>query len=152
MNKMFVVELGSGHPLTIRNIEFLSRREASLQLSSDKDFRDEINKGASFLNEKLREEGYIYGVTTGYGDDCTRAVPIELVHELPLHLSRFHGCGLGDFLSPSQTRAVLAVRLASLCRGFSGVTFELLEMLETLIQQDILPLIPSEGSVGLVVT
>jgi histidine ammonia-lyase len=145
---MFSVELGSGHPLTIKDIDLLSRREASLRLSHDKTFREKINKGASFLNEKLMEEGYIYGVTTGYGDNCTRVVPLELVHELPLHLSRFHGCGLGDFLSPLQTRAVLAVRLASLSRGFSGVTFDLLERLENLIQQDILPVIPSEGSVG----
>jgi histidine ammonia-lyase len=40
--------------------------------------------------------------------------------------------GLGDFLSPPQTRAILAVRLASLCCGFSGVTVELLESLERL--------------------
>ncbi|HUX79843.1 MAG TPA: aromatic amino acid ammonia-lyase, partial [Alphaproteobacteria bacterium] len=148
MNKMFSVELGSGQTLTIKDVNLLSRREASFRLSQDKAFREEINKGASFLSEMLTEEGYIYGVTTGYGDNCTRVVPLELVHELPLHLSRFHGCGLGDFLSPSQTRAVLAVRLASLCRGVSGVTFELLEMLEKFIQKDILPVIPSEGSVG----
>jgi len=148
MNEIFIIELGTGQPLTIADINLLSRQEASLHLSKAQEFRVKINKGADFLSKKLSEDGYIYGVTTGYGDNCTRAVPLDLVHELPLHLSRFHGCGLGDFLSPTQTRAVLAVRLASLCRGLSGVTFELLESLERLLSHDILPVIPSEGSVG----
>lgn len=148
MSTLFNIEIGANHYLKIEEVDLLSQHKASLHLSGDKNFRDKINEGANFLSKKLSKEGCIYGVTTGYGEDCTRAVPMDLVHELPLHLFRFHGCGLGDFLSPSQTRAVLAVRLASLCCGFSGVTFELLEALERLLQKDILPLIPSEGSVG----
>ncbi len=140
--------LGNEHKLTISEIDNLSRLNAKLSLSSNPDFRNQIKKGADFLEKKLRCDGYIYGVTTGYGDSVTRPVPLELVNELPLHLTRFHGCGLGEILSPSQTRAVLAVRLASLCRGASGVTIDLLEMLETLLKLDILPIIPCEGSVG----
>jgi len=142
------INVGAGYSLTIEEVDLISRCEASLSLSQDQDFRQNIEKGARILADKLKEDGYIYGVTTGYGEDCTRAVPLDLVPELPLHLSRFHGCGLGDFLTPSQTRAVIAVRLASLVYGVSGVTFELLEKLEMLLQKDILPMIPSEGSVG----
>lgn len=140
--------LGDDYYLTIGDIDRLSRQEAQLVLSSNPAFRKKINQGSEFLEEMLRRDGFIYGVTTGYGDSVTRSVPGEFVKELPLHLTRFHGCGLGDILSPSQTRAVLAVRLASLCRGASGVTIGLLEMLETLIRCDILPVIPTEGSVG----
>lgn len=51
----------------------------------------------------LAEEGHIYGVTTGYGDSVTRRVPAALVAELPLHLTRFHGCGLGaDLLAGGE--------------------------------------------------
>lgn len=145
---MNIIELSHNHNLTISQIDSLSRREAKLILSEDPCFREKIKQGADFLESTLAQEGFIYGVTTGYGDNCTRAVPFDLVHELPLHLSRFHGCGLGESLSPEQTRAVLAVRLSSLCRGASGVTIELLQMLEMLLDQDILPIIPSEGSVG----
>ncbi len=140
--------LGNDRHLTISDIDQLSRREAKLVLSNDAVFIEKIKKGSNLLEEMLRRDGHIYGVTTGYGDSVTQQVPLEFVNDLPLHLTRFHGCGLGDILSPSQTRAVLAIRLASLCCGASGVTVELLEMLETLINQDILPIIPSEGSVG----
>ncbi len=145
---MNIINIGLDCSLTIADVDQISRDEAKLVLSKDIHFRNKINKGADFLADALRRDGYIYGVTTGYGDNCTRPVPLDLVDELPLHLTRFHGCGMGDILSPAQTRAVLAVRLASLCRGASGVTFELLEMLQTLLHQDILPIIPSEGSVG----
>jgi histidine ammonia-lyase len=146
MNK--IITIGSGYLLTIEDIDLIANNNATLCLSNHIDFRIKISKGADFLANKLLQNGYIYGVTTGYGDNCTQPIPLNLVNDLPVQLSRFHGCGLGDFLSPSQTRAVLAVRLGSLSLGFSGVTFELLKRLELLLHQDILPLIPSEGSVG----
>ena len=92
--------------------------------------------------------GDIYGVTTGYGNSVSVPIPRELVEELPLNLTRFHGCGLGRELSPAAGRAVLAVRLASLAQGYSGVRPELLELLAALINHDIVPVIPEEGSVG----
>ncbi|BFL81925.1 hypothetical protein LFREDSHE_03750 [Shewanella baltica] len=90
----------------------------------------------------------VYGVTTGYGDSCTVNVSLDLVHELPLHLTRFHGCGLGETLSIMQARAVMACRLNSLAIGKSGVTYELLKRIETLLNLNIVPVIPEEGSVG----
>jgi len=88
------------------------------------------------------------GVTTGVGDSVVRPIPADLVEEFPLHLLRFHGCGLGKVLDPQSTRAVLAVRLASLCQGASGVRWELLELVRDLFNFDALPRIPEEGSVG----
>ena len=134
--------------LTVEDVIALSEQRAQPVLSGDRDFRARIQKGADFLDQQLRDKGHIYGVTTGYGDSVSRRVPPELVAELPLHLSRFHGCGLGDILGPEQARAVLAVRLASLCTGYSGVSVDLLNQLANLLAHDITPLIPEEGSVG----
>ena len=135
-------------PLTIEMIVAVARKQANAQLNPSPDFRHSIEKGASFLSTYLNNGGTIYGVTTGYGDSCTVAVPELLVRELPLHLTRYHGCGMGEYLTPEQTRAVLLTRLNSLAYGKSGVRWELLEGIERLLQNDWLPLIPSEGSVG----
>lgn len=137
-----------GSPLTIENIVAIALLKQDAQLSEDLPFRRAISKGSEFLDRLLVEDGAIYGVTTGYGDSCTVPVPPDLIVELPRHLYTFHGCGMGQTLSPSMTRAVLATRLASLCQGYSGVSVELLEQLALLLQYDILPLIPEEGSVG----
>lgn len=140
--------LDSVKTLSIDDVDAIAHRRASLSISSDPAFCRLIQDGADFLSEQFDKEGAVYGVTTGYGDNCERAVPVNLVEELPLHLSRFHGCGLGEMLTIPQSRMVLAVRLSTLCRGYSGVSLDLLKRLEFLLKNDILPVIPSEGSVG----
>ena len=137
-----------GSPLTIEDVCRIARREAAPRLSDDPVFLARIRRGADFLDRLLREEGVVYGVTTGYGDSVTVAIPPELVAELPHHLFAYHGVGLGRTLDPGETRAVLAARLASLAQGYSGVTTDLLDQLAAFLAHDVLPRIPAEGSVG----
>lgn len=134
--------------LTSTAVEAIARRELAPQLSADPAVIARIEKSAGHVRNILESEGRIYGVTTGYGDSVTREVPPELVAELPIHLTRFHGCGTGRILSPVETRAVLAVRLSTLVLGWSGVSRDLVDLLAEMLARDILPLIPSEGSVG----
>ena len=134
--------------LSIDDIVAIARGEAHPVLSGDPAFRARIARGADFLDRLLREDGVIYGVTTGYGDSCTVPVPLHLVPELPRQLYTYHGCGLGLPFDPAQTRAIMAARLASLCKGYSGVSVALLEQIVRLFDAGLLPLIPSEGSVG----
>jgi histidine ammonia-lyase len=138
----------NGQPLTIEDIFRIAGQRADVELSTQADFIKRIDKGALFIDSLLKEQGFVYGVTTGYGDSCTVSIPLHLVEELPRHLYTFHGCGLGNHFDAQQTRAILAVRLTSLARGFSGVRYKLLQQLATLLTQDILPLMPQEGSVG----
>jgi histidine ammonia-lyase len=135
-------------PLRIEDVAAVAAGAEPVKLSEDGDFRARITRGSEFIDRLLEEDGVIYGVTTGYGDSCTVSVPAGLVEELPRHLYTFHGCGLGELLPPAMGRAVLAVRLASLCQGYSGVSPALLEQLTRLLQHDIVPVIPAEGSVG----
>jgi histidine ammonia-lyase len=137
-----------GQRLCIEDICAIARRSTTAELGSTAEFQHRIQAGADFVARLLAEDGVIYGVTTGYGDSCTVAVPPALVVELPHHLYTYHGIGAGALLTPAQTRAVLGARLASLCQGLSGVSLDLLRQIEALLRHDILPLIPSEGSVG----
>lgn len=137
-----------GRDLTIGEVQALATREATARLSDDPAFRESIARSAAHVAETLARDGVIYGVTTGYGDSVTTPVPLDLVQELPLHLTRFHGVGTGRILAPEETRAVMAVRLASLVRGWSGASLELVHLLCEMLRHDILPLIPAEGSVG----
>ena len=133
---------------TIEEIVAIAEKSATANLSAAPEFCAAIARGADFLDRRLAEEGVIYGVTTGFGDSCTVAVEPALIAELPRHLYTFHGCGLGAHFTPSETRAVIATRLTSLCKGFSGVSVGLLEQLVNLLRHDVVPAIPCEGSVG----
>lgn len=137
-----------GRWVSIKDIDAIARNTADVQLNDTQEFINNINLGADFLKRRLQQEGMIYGVTTGYGDSCTAHVPETMVAELPLHLSRFHGCGLGDFFTLDQVRAIIATRMTSLAIGMSGVRYDLLKQMELFLQHGICPLIPQEGSVG----
>ncbi|SHM36647.1 HAL/PAL/TAL family ammonia-lyase [Vreelandella subglaciescola] len=137
-----------GSLITLENVVDVAEGRRAVELSADTTFRARIARGSAFLSQLLEEDGVVYGVTTGYGDACTRAVPPEDIDSLPQHLYTFHGCGMGATLPVDATRAVVLVRLVSLCRGVSGVSVELLERLVWLLEHDVLPVIPEEGSVG----
>jgi histidine ammonia-lyase len=137
-----------GKHISIDEIATIATQKNVATLSNAPDFISRINKGVKFLDSLLEEEGLIYGVTTGYGDSCTTSIPRHLVEELPKHLYTFHGCGLGDVFNTTESRAIVAARLNSLVQGYSGVRYELLQQLQLLLQHDILPIIPQEGSVG----
>lgn len=134
--------------ISIEDVVSIAFNKTEVTLNNSESFRSKINSGAEFLDRLLKEDGVIYGVTTGYGDSCTVNVPLDKVEELPLNLTRFHGCGLGDMFNNAEGRAILATRLASLSQGYSGVRWELLQQIETLLNKNITPVIPQEGSVG----
>ena len=134
--------------LEIEDVVAIEKQDKKVAISNSAPFSLKIDSAVKFLDTLLKEDGVIYGVTTGYGDSVTVNVPLDLVPELPLHLTRFHGCGLGQMFSSFEGRAVLAVRLASLSQGYSGVSWELLHLLKAFLAHDIVPVIPQEGSVG----
>ena len=137
-----------GRHITIEDVCRIALRQSPIKLGSQAAFVERIDKGAQFVDALLLEQGYVYGVTTGFGDSCSVSVPLDKVDTLARNLYIFHGCGLGAYFDDGETRAILAARLASLARGFSGVRYRLLEQLASLLIFDILPVMPQEGSVG----
>ena len=145
MNKE--IEIGKDR-LTIENLVAAAKKQIGIRLYRSAEFEGKIEKGAVLLDSMLAKHGGIYGVTTGYGDSCTETVNPEQYRDLPVNLTRFHGCGMGDFFDDETVRALMIVRLNTLSMGYSGVSMELLRYMDFFIEHDILPLIPQEGSVG----
>lgn len=141
------IVLGEG-PLTIEQVWAIAEQAGRAKLSAAPELVARVARSARHVEDLLAKDGVIYGVTTGYGDSCTVDVPPAAIEDLPLQLTRFHGCGMGQMLSPAETRAVMAVRLVALLQGWSGVSLELVRLLGEMLTRDILPLIPAEGSVG----
>jgi len=140
------VTVGGRH-LSVEDVCAVARG-APLVLEGSAAFRGRIERGARVLAEAIASGRMVYGVNTGFGDSCTVTIPDEVVAQLPAHLVRYHGCGLGDYFDEPTTHAILITRLKSLAAGFSGVRLEVLQQIEGLIRHRITPLIPEEGSVG----
>jgi histidine ammonia-lyase len=135
-------------PLAIEHVIALAHGASRPALEASASFRARIEKGADVVAARIRQGPPIYGVTTGFGASAGTEVSPELAAAMPLNLLRYHGCGTGAILDETQSAAIVAVRLASLARGLSGVRFIVLERLRDLLERRILPRIPSEGSVG----
>ena len=119
-----------------------------IEISNDKKFVDHINETHNFLINEIKDGKPIYGITTGYGASGKNYVSYEDSKILQTNLFRFHGCGVGKKLSYKVCKYALIARTISLSKAKSGVSIELLKKLEMLIQKDIIPVIPSQGSVG----
>ncbi len=120
------------------------------------DKRVEIDPGAlarcrasrDFLASEVGARRVIYGVNTSFGPMCNKIIADADIEALQINLIKSHAAGLGDPLKPYIALAVLAVRLNTLAKGFSGVRTELVTLMANMVNAGIAPFIPECGSVG----
>ena len=136
------------HKLRCQDVASVAARSSKVTLSDNPAFRARLARSAAVIAERVERAVPTYGVNTGFGASVRNSVPLEAATKLAQNLPRYHGCGVGPFLTREQSRAVLLLRANSLAAGYSGVRPALIERLIALLQHDILPLIPSRGSVG----
>jgi histidine ammonia-lyase len=89
-----------------------------------------------------------YGINTGFGAFANRVIPAAKTRRLQLNLIRSHACGTGDPLPPHIVRRMLLLKANALAAGYSGARPMMADMLLALLNADVLPVVPSQGSVG----
>jgi histidine ammonia-lyase len=89
-----------------------------------------------------------YGINTGFGKLANRQIDAADLAALQTNLIRSHSVGVGPPLDDGVVRLVLAMKVASLACGHSGVRREVVELLLALLERNLLPLVPAKGSVG----
>lgn len=137
-----------GSNLSLEQVVAVARDGASVELTRDDAVLGRIRKSRA-LNDELIANGVpIYGVSTGLGDSVDRHVGADRVAALQEGLITFLGCGVGDYLSVDECRAIVVARLNCLAKGYSAVRPELLDRLVTLLNRDLIPCIPKIGSIG----
>lgn len=90
----------------------------------------------------------VYGVNTGFGDLANVRIPPDKLRALQERLIFSHAAGVGEALPDAAVRGMLLLRANTLARGHSGVRIETIAALLALLEHDVLPLVPSRGSVG----
>lgn len=135
-----------GQPLRIEDFETPLTRPVKVQISAA--VRKRVAASHSVLTEKLRRGETVYGASTGFGAFSQEAIPEESRKELQLNLVRSHASGTGKPFDSGVTRTVMLLKLHNLCLGYSGVRWEVVRQLRDFLNHDILPVIPSRGSVG----
>ncbi|OIK10796.1 histidine ammonia-lyase [Bacillus sp. MUM 116] len=139
------VTLGDGD-ITINEIIAVSKYDAEVLFSQD--YRDRVNLSRSVIEKFLDEDRVIYGVTTGFGSNVTKNISSEDAEALQKNIIRSHAVSVGAPLEKEVVRAIQFMILVNLGHGLSGVNLATLELLRSLLNHQIVPFAPGEGSVG----
>lgn len=133
-------------PLKLKQLRDALQGPVNITLS-DAAWRS-VDQGAEIIARIVRENRTVYGVNTGFGLLANTSIASEDLETLQKNLVLSHACGVGAPLSEGVTRLLMVLKIASLSRGASGIRRETLQTLIALTNADILPVIPSKGSVG----
>ncbi len=108
----------------------------------------QIEKSYRYLTEYLATGSTAYGINTGFGKFATSPIELPQLEKLQENLIRSHAVGVGPPLANDIVRLSMVLKVIALARGYSGVRVQLVELLCALLEHDIYPVVPSQGSVG----
>ena len=134
-----------GLSLTAR---LLARVAAGEGVTLDEAALARVAANRAVVDRIVAEGRTVYGINTGFGQFATVVIAPDQLQQLQLNLVRSHAAGLGEPLTKDQTRALMAARINCLLKGHSGIRPEPIQMLAECLNLGVLPVIPSQGSVG----
>ncbi|MFN0116413.1 MAG: histidine ammonia-lyase [Paracoccaceae bacterium] len=131
---------------TLADLERLWRESPPLRL--DRTARPAVEAAAATVARAAAGGEAVYGVNTGFGKLASVKIAPQDTETLQRNLILSHCAGVGDPMPRDVARLMIALKLLSLGRGASGVRWQVVEALEALLEHDITPVIPAQGSVG----
>lgn len=135
---------GKSLTLTVIN-DFINN---NLEIGLTKTAENNIIKTRKLVDEWVNNDKVIYGVTTGFGEFANVKISKDKIEELQRNLIVSHSTGVGELLPPFIVKTMMLLRVNALAKGNSGIRIETLKLLINLINNNIIPAIPSQGSVG----
>jgi histidine ammonia-lyase len=116
--------------------------------SLDAAARPAIAASAAAVERLLTAGSPVYGVNTGFGKLAAVRIPDADLARLQRNIVLSHAAGVGEPMAAPVVRLMMALKLGSLAQGASGVQPATIAMLEAMLECDLVPVIPAQGSVG----
>jgi histidine ammonia-lyase len=135
-----------GASLTLDQLRRFERERPAVQLAAAA--RRRMQQSEATVAATVESGRVAYGINTGFGAFANRVIPAQKTRKLQLNLVRSHACGVGEPLAPALVRHMLLLKANNLAAGFSGVRPLVVDALLALLNADVLPAIPAQGSVG----
>ena len=137
----------SNKKLTIAKVNEIILKGRKLELSKESEAA--IVKCRKFLDSKMGDIGRpVYGITTGFGSLCNISIPEKELSQLQHNLVMSHACGTGETVRPEIVKLMLLLKIQSLSYGYSGVQLATVQRLIDMFNNDILPVVYQQGSLG----
>lgn len=141
------VQIGPDSVLTIETVHSVAT-DPSVRVGLTKNAEAAILRARAVVEKMVEEKKVVYGITTGFGKFKDVVIDSDKVRELQRNLIISHSVGVGDLLSEEVVRAAFLARINSLAQGHSGIRLELAETALAILNANICPIVPSQGSVG----
>lgn len=114
----------------------------------DPSCRPQVAAGAQAVSRILAAGAPVYGINTGFGKLASVRIDDNDLEKLQRNIVLSHAAGVGEPMPKPVVRLMMALKLASLAQGASGIQIETLDLLSAMLERDLTPVIPSQGSVG----
>ncbi len=135
-----------GHHLTLEEVVTVARHKQPVALSDEG--LTSLLESRKRLEAILATNRPVYGINTGFGIFADQRIPSQDSAKLSRNLIISHAVGTGPALPTEVVRAAMLVRANTLAKGYSGVRVELVQLLLDMLNKDVVPVIPSQGSLG----
>lgn len=133
--------------LDIDRVGEILAKGMKLELSSESEAL--IVRCREYLDKKMATcQTPIYGITTGFGSLCNVSIGRDELSKLQSNLVKSHACGCGEYVSPEIVKIMLLTKIVSLSFGNSGVQLRTVQRLIDFFNNDILPVVYQQGSLG----
>jgi histidine ammonia-lyase len=137
----------SSEVLQLETLQEILSQNKSVALSEEAKIN--IQKCREYLDKKMASHDKpIYGINTGFGSLCNVKISNENLSQLQENLVKSHACGTGDEVPQEIVKIMLLLKIQSLSYGHSGVQLQTVERLVDFYNNDILPVIYTQGSLG----
>ncbi len=143
MTQTLVIKAGEMTLTQLRNIAF-----NPIRLTLDPQDITRIKRSHQQVENITQSGKTVYGINTGFGLLANTSIPQDQLSQLQTNLLLSHCTGTGELLSDDTVRLILAIKLFSLARGYSGVRLLVIEHLLALLNHEVYPCVPAKGSVG----
>ncbi|MDR0194325.1 MAG: histidine ammonia-lyase [Myroides sp.] len=144
---METVHYISSDVFTIEKLQEIITQGKKIQLSEEA--RANIVNCRMYLDEKMAKQADpIYGINTGFGSLCNVKIDNDNLSQLQENLMMSHACGTGEIVPEEIVKIMLLLKVKSLSYGNSGVQLETVERLMDFFNNDILPVVYNQGSLG----
>lgn len=147
MTRSITLEIGPDHHLTHHEVDLVAHNPL-VQVIFSSAAVSAVERARAEVDSLIKEMRPVYGLTTGFGKFKDKFIHQDDTAALQANLIRSHSTGVGEPLSIPHTRAMLLVRINSLAQGHSGIRIVMLEQALALLNRNLIPVVPSQGSVG----
>ena len=119
-----------------------------IRVELDPRARARMLRTRAVVDDIVARNAVVYGVTTGFGKLSEVAIPPDKLADLQVNLVRSHAAGVGDRMPEREVRAMMLLRANVIGKGYSGARPELVDLILQMLNADVYPPIPEQGSVG----